>query len=388
MGEKLDFIRQADWLGKERVRSYSLILLLGSLAMMVNSFIKAMGEGGSDFLAFWSAGKVALAGRFADVFDPELLKPVQEATGFEGVFAFVNPPPFLFAVMPVGGLPYPLAWIAWVAATFAIWAAVCWKIWPKYWPLILAYPGALIAAGHAQNGLLTGALLVGGVACAPRRPWLGGALIGALVIKPHLALLMPFWLAAGRQWGAFFAAGMSSVGLLLVSWLAFGTETMLAYTESWAVSAQIMQNDDPGFYLRMATLYGQLRIYAGHEVALAVNAVLALAMIVMVWRSWSRFGGDMAATGALAVAATPLASPYLFNYDLPFLILPTLWLAMEARRSGFRPWDKLLLLALYVSPFATRAASLPLALNLMPAFSALMVWMIWQRGRKDPAGTT
>lgn len=379
----LTHIREADWLDKERVRAYAVIYLIGSLVMIANTYVKAMGETGSDFLAFWGAAKITLTKGAAASYDIALQKAVQASTGFDEVFAFVNPPPFLFAVTPFGALPYPIAWIAWVVTTFAIWFAISWRIAPRFWPLILAYPGAMIAASHAQNGLLTGALLVGGVALAGTRPLVGGAMIGALVIKPHLAVLLPFWLAAGGKWKAFIAAGISAVGLLALSWLVFGTETMLAYTTSWEKSAILMAQDDDEFFLRMATLYGQLRVWAGHEIALAANVLTALGMIAIVWLSWKRFDGDMTATGALALAATPLASPYLFNYDLAFLILPTLWLTAEARdrEGGFRPWDKLILLALWIAPFATRAAALPLQLNLMPLASAAMVWLIWQRGK-------
>ena len=87
------------------------------------------------------------------------------------------------------------------------------------------FPGALIAAGHAQTGLLTGALLVGAAALVDKRPVASGLLIGALIIKPHLAILLPFWLAAGGRWRAFIAAGASVAGLLGLSWLVFGSET-------------------------------------------------------------------------------------------------------------------------------------------------------------------
>ncbi len=382
MGAQIDFFRTAAWLDKDRVRAYSLILLLGFAAAMVFYFNQAVNsEGRSDFLAFWAAGKIALTGNFAGAYNLDLERAVQATTGFGEVFAFVNPPPFLFAVMPFGVLPYPVAWIAWIVVTFALWAYVSWRTFPNYWPLILAYPGAFIAASHAQNGLLTGALLVGAVAFVQRKPWLGGAMIGAMVIKPHLALLIPFWLAAGRQWGAFVAAGVSAISLLLVSWLIFGSETMLAYSATWETSAALITEGEREFFLRMATLYGQLRVLFGHEAALAANGIMAAVMVAMVWQSWGRFGGDMPATGAFVLAATPLASPYLFNYDLAFLILPTLWLAHDARKVGYRHWDKFILLVLFLAPFVTRAFALPLGVNTMPVFSALMVGLIWQRAK-------
>lgn len=382
MQQLLAFIRDAEWLDTARVRGYCFVLLLASLFYFGFAFELAMTRDGSDFQAFWGAARTTLSGGGASAYDLMAQGIAQAGLGRGETFAFVNPPPFLFAVLPFGLLPYPLAWIAWVAVTFTVWAWVSIRTFPRYLPLVLAFPGALIAAIHAQNGFVTGALLVGAVACLPRKPFLSGALIGALVIKPHLAVLLPFWLAAGGKWKAFIAAGASASGMLVLSWLAFGTETMLAYTHSWAVSADIMAITDPAFYLRMATVYGQARIYLGHEIALVFNIALAIAMVALVVRSWKRFGGDSMASGALALAATPLASPYLFNYDLPFLVLPLLWLTLDAQRAGFRPWDKAILLGLYLAPFATRALALPLHLNLMPVASAAMVWLIWQRGAK------
>ena len=110
--------------------------------------------------------------------------------------------------------------------------------------------------------------------------------------------------------------------------------------------------------------------------------IVLLAMLGLVVLSWRRFKGDALATGALTLAATALASPYLFNYDLPFLVLPVLWLVREGLREGFRSWEKLLLVALWFAPYATRAVALPLGLNLMPLASALLVWLIWTRATR------
>jgi hypothetical protein len=94
-------------------------------------------------------------------------------------------------------------------------------------------------------------------------------------------------------------------------------------------------------------------------------------------------GQDAVATGALMLAATALASPNLFNYDLPFLVLPILWLVREGLREGFRPWEKALLVTLWFAPYATRAVALPLGLNPMPVASALLVGLVWSRGGRD-----
>lgn len=382
-GEGIDILREARWLDGRRVRGYALLIGLASLALLAVAWSQAQGPQGSDFLAFWGGGRAVLFGFPEFAYDLAWQERTQTSAGFDGWYAFVNPPPFLFLAAPFAALPYPAAWIAWVVLTYAAWAWVSVRALPRLWPLVLVFPGALIAAGHAQNGFVTGALLVGGVALLDRRPLMAGALLGALIVKPHLALLVPFWLAAGGRWRAFAAAAASSAGLLLLSWLAFGTNTMIGYVNSWQASAAIMRAADADFLLRMATPYAQVRLFAGETAALVVSGVIALAMLALVVLSGRRFGGDAMAGGAFMLAATALASPYLFNYDLPFLVLPILWLVREGLRDGFRQWEKLLLVALWFAPYATRAAALPLGLNLMPLASALLVWLVWSRAARD-----
>ena len=382
-GEGIDILREARWLDGRRVRGYALLIGLASLALLAVAWAQAQGPQGSDFLAFWGGGRAVLFGFPEFAYDLAWQERTQTSAGFDGWYAFVNPPPFLFLAAPFAALPYPAAWIAWVVLTYAAWAWVSVRALPRLWPLVLVFPGALIAAGHAQNGFVTGALLVGGVALLDRRPLMAGALLGALIVKPHLALLVPFWLAAGGRWRAFAAAAASAAGLLLLSWLAFGTNTMIGYVNSWQASAAIMRAADADFLLRMATPYAQVRLFAGETAALVVSGVIALAMLALVVLSGRRFGGDAMAGGALMLAATALASPYLFNYDLPFIVLPILWLVREGLRDGFRQWEKLLLVALWFAPYATRAAALPLGLNLMPLASALLVWLVWSRAARD-----
>ena len=381
----MDWLRRADWLTHERVRGYALLLVLASLVLVGVSFWRAMPPGTTDFLAFWGAGQLTAAGDPAAAYDLAAQQRVQSATGSSGWFAFVNPPPFLFVVAPLGVLPLPIAWAAWVALTWGLWCWVGIRAFPRLWPLVLAYPGALIAAGHAQTGLLTGALLVLAAHELSRRPRIAGVAIGALVIKPHLAVLAPFWLAAGGRWRAFAAAGLTAAGLLAAAWLTLGTATMLAYTESWAASRQLVERLDPAFMLRMSTAFAQLRLLMGDGIALVgagLSAALALAVALTGWR---RFSGDTSAVAAAVLAATALASPYLFNYDLPFLVYPTLWLVLQGLERGFRPYEKLALVLLYFAPYATRAAAFPIGVNLMPLAALALLALIWTRASTGTA---
>lgn len=380
-------LRDGRWPDRSRVRVIGVMMMLAWLPMLAVVLIQATGHTGSDFLAFWGAGTLSVGGHPALAYDLGAEQAAQVLSGTSQMVAFVNPPPFLFVTLPLGLLPYGIAWVAFALTGWALWFAVARRLAPPDLAIgVLAFPGAYLAASHAQTGFLTGALLIGGVIALPRRPVLAGLLLGALVIKPHLALLVPVWLLAGRQWRALAAGAASALLLCLASAFAFGWQTWMAWPQAFAVSKVLMAQGPGPFWLRMCTPYAALYQHAGPLAALAGQALLTMLAAALAALAWRR-SADPLATGAVMLAATALGSPYLFSYDLPFLILPICWLAAQARTHGWRPWEKPALVLLWLAPLATRAAALPLGINLMSFAAAGLLWLVWSRldaGRDRP----
>ena len=352
-----DALRANRWPDRSRLPVLSIFILIAYMRMLAHVFSEATGHVGSDFLAFWGAGRLVLAGTPQDAFNLAAEHAAQAASHTGQMVAYVNPPPYLLLTAPL---------------------------------VVLASPVAYLAACHAQNGFVTGALLVGGVIalarCNRRDDVIAGVLFGALVIKPHLAVLVPLWLIAGARWRVLAAGAASALGLCVLSLLAFGTQTWAAWPRSFDVSAVLMAQNGGPFWLRMATPYALLREWTNPGVALAGQAAITLMLAVVVWRTTRRSGAN-AGTGALMLAATAVASPYLFSYDLPFLIQPTLWLVTTARARGWRPWEKPAVIGLWLAPLATRAMALPLHANLMPFAGLLLVAMIATRLRPAQAAS-
>ena len=373
-------LRTLTWLDAARVRVYAAMILVAYVPMMVKVYREATGTVGSDFLAFWGAGRWLATGPAPRVYDLAAQHAAQMAAGTGQMVAYVNPPPYLFLAAPLGYLSYPAAWIVWALAGWAVWFLVARRALPGAGAagalVVLAFPAAYLAASHAQNGFITGALLIGGVLALRRSQALSGALLGLLVIKPHLALLVPFWLAAGRKWTAIAAAAASATALCLVSLLVFGVDAWRAYPQSLEVSRVLMDQTGGEFFLRMCTPYAGFRVLFGTTVALYGQAVITVITGALTCLYWRR-APTIEAAGAMLLAATALASPYLFSYDLPFLILPIAFLIGMGRREGWRPWEKTLLVLIWLSPLATRAAALPLGLNLMPIPAAILVALVW-----------
>lgn len=373
------FLRDAHWLNAERARAYAGMLVLAFIAMLVANYLKIPSTG-SDFQAFWSAARIMAEHGPAAAFDLDLQRQVQQQAGFDEMIAYVNPPPFLLFIFWLAVLPFGAAWIAWTAVTFAVWFTAMNRAYKGDLTLpLLAFPASFLAASHAQNGFLTSALLAGAVLMLRRSPWLAGVLLGMLVIKPHLALLAPFWLLARGEWKAIAGGVLGAAGMILLSLAVFGPASWLAYPEVFEVSRQLMAQGPGEFWLRMTTPYAGLRYYASPELAMVVQAAITLGMLALTM-IFARRTHDSLASGAFMLAATAIASPYLFSYDLPFLVVPVFWLIMDGRARGWRPYEKLLVLGLYLSPLATRAVALPLEINLMPLPALAMVALIWNRG--------
>ena len=202
-------LRDADWLTANRAGVWCRVLAALS-AIGVAGFLALSHDGvdpfgrplGTDFLSFWTAARLTLAGNAAGAYDPVIHAAAQQAAfpSAPGYYAFFYPPTFLLICLPLALLPYGWALLCWLAAGFATFIAVARRLVPRAWAWLplLAFPGNLINLGHGQNGFVTGACLGGFVVLYRRRPFLAGLCLGALVIKPHLLLAGPFRVPAAR----------------------------------------------------------------------------------------------------------------------------------------------------------------------------------------------
>jgi hypothetical protein len=382
---KID-VAAADWFGRERAVNYAKLIALAFAPSLVVYWFRATGPLGSDFLNFWAAGKLVVMGAPAQAYAPTAMRTLQLALGRDHWFPFISPPPMLAVVAPFGLLPYAWALPVFVVLTYFVWLAVARRLLPgASWP-VAAFPGAAVAAWHAQSGFITSALLIGGLLALPRKPFFAGVLFGCLIIKPHLALFVPVALLAARAWRPIAGAAITVVGLLLSSLLLFGVGTFQAYFAAAPMMSALLSNwSDPGLFQRMCTPFALLRAL-GFSVAAAgfVQLALAVALGALVWRTWSRETDSLRRAGILVFAAT-IGTPYLFNYDLPMLIVPICWLAQEGMTKGFRRWERAQLAAFYWMPLFARAFSDELGFNPTPVFLLLFLFIALRHGARNPA---
>src|SRR5665213_870099 len=273
----------------------------------------------SDFVNVWAAGKLVLQGLSAAAYDwpaHKAMEVVAVGHPFDGYFGWHYPPPFLFVAAALALTSYVPAYLLWLAVTFPAYLITVRQIVGDRvgYLLAAAFPAVLSNFVVGQNGFLSAALLGGTLLCIERRPVLAGILLGLLSYKPHLGLLFPVVLAASGHWRVFFVAGVTATLMALVSWLAFGTETWIAFYGNIGHTSQAFLSDGWADFGKLQTAFGLTRMLGGGETLAWVLqggvAVLCVVAISLLWRTRAAY--DIKAA-ALACGAM-LATPYLYMY--------------------------------------------------------------------------
>ena len=391
-------LRDADWLTATRARDYAR-MLMGMMLIAVVVWVgwAAVHQGldplgkplGADFPSFWAASRLALDQMPTSAYDEPIHWAVQRAA-FSGApvgySAFFYPPPYLLACLPLALLPYLPALGAWTLATGASLMAAIRTLTPDRGAALglAAYPAVFSNLAHGQNAFLTTGLFAASLLGAQARPVLSGLLLGLLVIKPHLALVVPVALLAAGRWRMITAAALSSIAACLAAWLVFGDETWLAFLQASPIARQALEQNLVGD-AKMQSLFAAVRLMGGPvplawtlQIALSLGVIGALAHLVRKTR-------NVTAQAAMTACAALLASPFLLDYDLMLAALPLLWLLREGRRTGFRPWEKTVMLAAFVLPLVSRLLAGNLHLPTAPLVLAALFAVVVRRAAAEAA---
>ena len=298
----------------------------------------------TDFTNVYAAGRLALEGQPALAYDWDAHKHVQTLVlgrDFDGYFGWHYPPPFLFIAALLAKLPYTAAFAGWVVLTFIPFLLVIRALvgHRSGWLLACAFPEVLTNATIGQNGLLTAALIGGTLLWMHKRPIFAGICLGLLTYKPQYGLLFPLVLIAGRQWMTFLSAAVTALLLAAASWLAFGSETWLAFVHWLPRASEAFLSAGYAEFGKMQSVLSLVRFAGGSDgLAFAMQWSVAIATaiaLVILWRSRAAYEIKAAAlaTGAL------LATPYLYLYDLAVLAIPMALLLRLGMATGFRPYE-------------------------------------------------
>ena len=347
---------------------------------------------GRDFVNLWTAGRLIGEGRWLQVFDPAAFMAAHHRL-FDPRLPFhfwSYPPPGLLLAAPWALAPgYFAALATWTAAGLlallpaarAALARAGGRVDGRELALLMLCPAVAVNVGLGQNGALTAALLLGGLALLDARPLAAGALLGLLVFKPQIALLLPVMVLAAGRWRTAAAAAASALALLALSTALFGVESWRAFLAgSVPMQGQMLRFGSGPFMGMMPSAFMSARVLgAPWTAAAAVQAPFTLLGGYLVWRAWRTPGAEPVERAAVLAVATFVASPQAFNYDL----IPAAFAALVLLRRSARPADVALAAAVWALPVAMIQLA-PARLPIAPLLLAALAWRLAQVGGMVP----
>lgn len=274
-----------------------------------------------DFIAFWSAGRVALDGHPSLAYEIETARAYQQLAvpGVAYVAPWNSPPTFMLFIAPLAMLPYPVAAVIFLVVTGAIYVYAAFKILPDKRALIFALtmPAAVYHLGTVQSGLLIAGIMALAILWLDKHPIRAAALIALLAIKPHLAIIWPVMLAVTGRWRTFVITSAFMLAFVLIGGFVFGYSTYAQFFDNLTDSQDLISDQritTPAY----ASLYANL-LAMGSSEGLAIGVHFLSSLAAMGAACWVFVNGARGHQGAALCAATLLFSPYLFFYDFTLL---------------------------------------------------------------------
>ena len=387
---------------RARIRNYSTIMLV--VGIVILGYLAATSHGmhdysgrilGTDFSNVYAAGTYVRDGAPQAPFDPDLqwAREKQLFGANADFYSWNYPPYFLFLALPLSAMGYLAALLLYQLGTFAAYLLAMRRILPvkQAWLPALGFGAVVVNFSHGNNGFLTAALFAGGLVSLRTRPLLAGMLLACLIYKPQYGIFIPFALAAGGHWRAFFSATLAVVALTLLSVFAFGTISWQAWADSAAFTQHVLLEQGNTGFFKMQSLFAWERALGGSlALAYGVQAaalLFAFAGMLVIWRSTM----DFSLKAAALILATLLAVPYSFDYDLMLLAAALVFMVEHGLRKGFAPYEKTILMLSWWMPFFARPLAQHTLIFLGPVcllalFNALLRrWREYLRYGRSPA---
>ena len=361
----MNALATGDWLTRERAIRIAVISGLVSLAILAYLLGSASGNLdwsgrplGTDFSQVWTAGRMALDGRAADVWNWDAHRAVQEAfhgPGLKEWYGWHYPPPFLLVAAALAAMPYLPALFVWQAATLLPFALLTRRFTgrPEAWLFVLAAPATLICLLHGHNGFLTALLLGGGLMLLDKRPFLAGLALGCLVYKPQFALVLPLLLLVLWNWRAIAGAAASSLLLIGITLAIWSWPVWQAFLDSLPLTQSIVIEQGRTGWEKIMSPFSAVRSW-GAPVGLAYGAQMIFTVAAIGATLWLARKSRPDLRNAAVTAAVLISTPYVLDYDFVVLLAGIAFLWRDAERHGWLSWEKSALALVWIAPLVAR----------------------------------
>ncbi len=275
---------------------------------------------GRDFVNVFTSGRLVIEDNLAILYDPKAYQAWQTIEFGSGINThnYSYPPVTLLYTPIFGAMPYLWALALWTIASVLVFTLAA-RPWLRRAgvPSLLgaAIPSSIVCIWAGHYGLLIGALWLGAWHNLDKRPALAGVLTGLMIVKPHMAILMPLMFLRRRAWMAIAWAAATVAMLVGLSALIFGPDIWYTYlTRTSGDQLNLVTQTGAFFTHMMPTVAPALFAYGFPAAAVwAVQFGVAAVAIIALWRFAP---ADAHLAGLACAVATFLVLPYGFNYDM------------------------------------------------------------------------
>jgi hypothetical protein len=337
-----------------------------------------------DYTDMWAAGHLVALGSGDTLFDLTAFNVALRSmfgAGFPHQ-VWPYPPPILLLSVPLSTLPLLPGFLIYTGCTAGLlWLALRFGgLTRAACTAVLFSPAVADNALTGQNGSLTGALLCGGLLLVQRRPVLAGAMLGALIIKPQFALLVPICLVASSSWRALLATVIMACLLIGLSGILFGFDAwwgfFLLTRPAIATILEAPWQAIPAQQIFASPLMAARSLGATLQVAWCLQGAVALLCAAVAWRTWRTSGVDPLLRAALTSLLAMAASPWVHSYDMIPLAVAVVVLVTTSRHAS-----QIVLGFAWLWPGAV--VLLPIPLPLSVASVASVAWLAWRQMRRS-----
>jgi hypothetical protein len=288
---------------------------------------------GTDFVAFYTAGKIILMGQSPELYSLELAHSIQQELYGGSSLNFnpyLNPPHYALLTAPFALIPYPWAPLVWIVlGLLCLWLSMKWLgaehptrsfLWTLTW-----LP-AFYAASFGQNTFFSLAIFSLTYFLWVRKRYLSAGLIYSLLFfKPQFLVgIGLLWLFDWRKsWRALLGLGLGCTAQLgLNIWLL--PEASLTYlTYALKINPNLMSIDGFPMWNAFSVQAFWLALLPGLKgVAQALYLVCALIGLYFFLVFWKKNKRENTIMYSAAVAWMVWCVPYVMIYDWTLLLIP------------------------------------------------------------------
>jgi len=320
---------------------------------------------GTDFVAFYSAGKILLQGQSADLYNLELAREIQQRLyniPNDNFNPYLNPPFYAWLFIPFAMLAYPLSPILWMGLNlFMLWVSLkllnSWYSFPLFL-LVLSWQPSFAAISFGQNAFLSLLILSLTYTFWIRdKMWLAGLASGLLLYKPQLLLgIGLLWLLdLPRSWRALLGLVTTGTALVLGSLLYMPEATYQYIVYAQKIAANLMKVEGFPIWNAHGVQAFWLGLFPNIPVISQVFYILcALTGIIIFIRFW-RVTQNRKLWFGVAICLMVWITPYLMIYDWVLLIIPGIifWQEIPSKREQLKVIYAILWVTLFVSTMLT-----------------------------------